>query len=325
VLIAAGGAAGYIVFKRHKAALPAPVSAQGAPEGAASGEPPGAGRANVTPTPGASEEKPAAAGPAASASPGAPKPGTASGATGEARQIAGKPAEEQWYAPPHQNEAPETANSGESGAGNAGNAVPSGGSAAAPPPPPPAPQPPPPPQPVTKELPAGSTISVRTIDPIDSSKNQTGQEFGASLAEPIRIDGEEVVPKHANARLRLVQARKSGAFSGKNELEVELVSVECQGKSFPVSGSAFHVEGKSEGKSAAKKIGAGTIIGGALGGILGGGRGAAIGAAAGAGAGTATQLATHGKQIKLESETRIDFHLDQPLSLTYMPGGDAGR
>ena len=56
-----------------------------------------------------------------------------------------------------------------------------------------------------------------------------------------------------------------------------------------------------------------------IGAIAGGGKGAAIGAAAGAGAGGAYQAATRGKQVKVPSETKLDFQLEQPVTVTVMP------
>jgi hypothetical protein len=47
---------------------------------------------------------------------------------------------------------------------------------------------PPPSQPRTATVPSGAIITVRTIDPIDSSVNSTGQVFRASLDAPIVVD-----------------------------------------------------------------------------------------------------------------------------------------
>jgi len=52
-----------------------------------------------------------------------------------------------------------------------------------------------------------------------------------------------------------------------------------------------------------------------IGGIVGGGKGAAIGGLAGAGAGTAAQIATKGSVVKIPSETRLTFTLEQPVRL----------
>ena len=52
-----------------------------------------------------------------------------------------------------------------------------------------------------------------------------------------------------------------------------------------------------------------------------GGVGAAIGAAAGAGAGTAVQLITHGKNIRIPSETLLEFTLQQPVTTFLVSDG----
>ena len=72
-------------------------------------------------------------------------------------------------------------------------------SAAATPAPPPFVQPtppPPPPAPVmrTVEIPAGTVLRVQTIDPVDSAVNKAGELFRASLAAPIVVKNEVVVP-----------------------------------------------------------------------------------------------------------------------------------
>jgi hypothetical protein len=47
--------------------------------------------------------------------------------------------------------------------------------------------------------------------------------------------------------------------------------------------------------------------------LAGGGRGAAIGAASGAAVGGGVQVLTKGQQVKIPSETRLNFTLQQPL------------
>jgi hypothetical protein len=53
-----------------------------------------------------------------------------------------------------------------------------------------------------------------------------------------------------------------------------------------------------------------------IGGILGRGKGAAIGSAVGAGTGTAVQVSTKGQQVKVPAETKIDFTLKEPVTVT---------
>ena len=56
-------------------------------------------------------------------------------------------------------------------------------------------------------------------------------------------------------------------------------------------------------------------MGSIIGALAGGGKGAAIGAGVGAGAGAASEIITKGDQIKVPSETLIDFTLRQDVSI----------
>jgi hypothetical protein len=193
-----------------------------------------------------------------------------------------------------------------------------------------APTPPPPPQPRTVTVPAGAIVTVRTIDPIDSSTNTTGQVFKASLDAPIVVDERVIVPKGADAYMKLVNASSAGKFAGKSELTLALQSVVFQGRTYSVATSDVQQSGKSRGKDSAVKIGGGAALGALIGGLAGGGKGAAIGAAVGGGAGTGVQVFTKGKQVKIPSETRLDFTLQQPFGITYIPsrrsqGSTAGQ
>jgi len=53
-----------------------------------------------------------------------------------------------------------------------------------------------------------------------------------------------------------------------------------------------------------------------IGALAGGGKGAAIGAGVGAAAGTGVQGVTHGVAVRLAPETRLDFRLQSPLTVT---------
>ncbi|HVO57369.1 MAG TPA: BON domain-containing protein [Dongiaceae bacterium] len=186
-----------------------------------------------------------------------------------------------------------------------------------------APAPPPPPQPKTVTVPAGGIITVRTIDGIDSSVNRTGQVFKASLDAPIVVDDHVVVPKGADAYIKLVNASSAGKFAGRSELSVQLQSVVFQGKTYTVASSDVKESGSSRGKRSAAVIGGGAALGALIGGLAGGGKGAGIGAAVGGGAGTGVQVFTKGQQVKIPSETRLDFTLEQPFDITYFPNRKA--
>lgn len=54
-----------------------------------------------------------------------------------------------------------------------------------------------------------------------------------------------------------------------------------------------------------------------------GGKGAAIGAGVGGGGGAAAEAATKGQQVRVPSETKLDFNLQEPVTLTYSPDKNA--
>jgi len=171
----------------------------------------------------------------------------------------------------------------------------------------------PPPRVVT--IPAGTSVQIQMIDSVDSATNKIGDTFLASLAAPIVVNNEVIIPKDADVHIKLASAKTSGKFTGQSELTLELDSVKYRGKSYPLSSSTFQQVGASRGKDTAKKTAIGAAIGTAIGAIAGGGKGAAIGAGVGAGSGAAAQVFMKGKQVKVPAETKIDFRLEQPVEV----------
>ena len=190
--------------------------------------------------------------------------------------------------------------------------------AAAPPPPPPA-------QPKVVEIPAGTTVSVRMIDSIDSETDRTGQIFRASLDAPVVLEDEIVVPAGTDVYVKLADARSAGRLTGRSELRLELVRMQFQGKSYTLASDQYEQVGTSRGKRTAGMVGGGAAIGAAIGAIAGGGKGAAIGAGVGAASGGGIQAATKGKQIQIPSETKIDFRLIAPVTVSYFPEKNKSR
>jgi len=162
---------------------------------------------------------------------------------------------------------------------------------------------------------AGSVITVRMIDPVDSSEDQMGQTYRASLDEPLEVDGQTVVPRGADVSVKLISKEEAGRLTGRSEVSLILTNITVEGRKYEISSSEVTESGSSRGKQTATRAGVGAVIGAAIGALAGGGKGAAIGAATGAGAGTAVQIATHGDRVKIPAETRLDFTLAQPLNL----------
>lgn len=164
-------------------------------------------------------------------------------------------------------------------------------------------------------VPAGTRILIRTIDPIDTTKQKTGYRFTASLEANLQADGVVVAPRGTTVYGRLAEASSAGRMSGSSQLTLELTDIMINDTNYPVLTSTYEIKGKGEGKKTAGKILGGTGLGALIGGIAGGGTGAAIGALAGAAGGTAVAASKKGEQLQIPSESLIEFRLEQPATL----------
>ncbi len=133
------------------------------------------------------------------------------------------------------------------------------------------------------------------------------------------MNNQVIVPTGADAYIKLVTASSAGRFAGRNQLTLELSTVTFRGRTYNVVTSDVRQSGASRGKGSAEKIGGGAAIGALIGAIAGGGKGAAIGAAVGGAGGAGLQGLRKGKDLKIPSETRLDFTLQQPFDVTYIP------
>jgi len=183
--------------------------------------------------------------------------------------------------------------------------------------------PPPPPPPAARRgdfdgpvIPSGTVLTIRMVDSVDSERDRVGQTFQASLDEPV-VDpsGRLLVPRGADVVVKLVDDQQSGKIEGRTVLTLDIQSMRVDGRQIDIDTTAITQESGSRGSKSAKVIGGTAVLGAIIGGIAGGGKGAAIGAGAGAGAGTAVQVATKGQRVRVPSETRLTFTLQQPVRL----------
>jgi hypothetical protein len=174
----------------------------------------------------------------------------------------------------------------------------------------------------TVTVPVGTPVMVRMIDGIDSKTNKVGDIFRASLEDNLTVNGVLIAKKDADVYGRLIEAKSAGSIAGKSELSLALTGIRTlNGDVQPVVTGDYSVAGSSRGKQSAERIGGGAALGAIIGAIAGGGKGAAVGAGVGAGAGTAVQVLTHGEQVRVPSETVLQFSLAQPFTVTVPSSG----
>ena len=168
-------------------------------------------------------------------------------------------------------------------------------------------------KPVT--VPEGTILTVRLNQALGSKLSNTGDSFEGSLADPVSVDKNVVIPEGSEVTGTVVDAKPLGRFKGGARLEITLVSIKVKGSNYSVETTSASKALKGKGKRTAIMVGGGAGVGAVIGALVGGGKGAAIGAAAGAGAGTAGSAFTGNKQIVLPAETLVEFKLVKPIEV----------
>jgi hypothetical protein len=172
------------------------------------------------------------------------------------------------------------------------------------------------PPPRIEVIPAGTALSIRLTDPLDTGTNKAGDTFKGVLDDDLVADGMVVAPRGSSVTGRIANLVQSGRVQGRAQLSIALRSIDIRGVEYPIQTNTVSFEAESTKKKDAAKVGIGAGIGAAIGAIAGGGKGAAIGAAVGGGAGGATVLATRGNEIKLAPEHQLKFTLRNDVRVT---------
>jgi hypothetical protein len=172
-----------------------------------------------------------------------------------------------------------------------------------------------PPRPRPIVVPAETVISVVLDETVGSKISTPGQQFSASVREPVEVDGRVAIPKGARATGIVKDAKPAGRFKGGAALELTLTSIDINGTNYEVHTTAPNETSKGKGKRTAAMVGGGAGGGALIGGLAGGGKGALIGGLIGAAAGTGGAGLTGNREITLPAETPISFKLVDPLEI----------
>src|ERR1700678_109956 len=175
-------------------------------------------------------------------------------------------------------------------------------------------------------IPAGTVIQVRTSDWLSSDRNKTGDEFIATLAQPIVVDGWVVMRRNQNIIGTVTDAKRAGRVKGVSRLQLDLSRLTLvDGQLVPVQTTLLNASaGTSNGRDAAA-IGLTTGTGAAIGAAAAGGTGAAIGAGAGFVASVAGVLLTRGKPTIIPPEDVLTFRLENPVTISTVRSNVAFR
>ncbi len=171
-----------------------------------------------------------------------------------------------------------------------------------------------------RTLPSNTEISVRTVETIDSKNAADGRTYAATIdRDVLDPNGTVVIPRGADAQL-VVKDVSGGGVVGSSNLILDLQSVTLNGQRYLVNTEDLRESGNNntglgKNRRTGEIVGGGAALGTLLGAIGGGGKGALIGAIAGAAAGAGVQVLTRGREVRVPSETVLNFRLDQPMQL----------
>ena len=164
-------------------------------------------------------------------------------------------------------------------------------------------------------VPAGTRIRVRLGQTISTKQSQTGDPFSGVVVDPVRVNGETVIPAGARARGVVTQSRGLGRFEGQALLAIRLDDVSAGGRTYRVSTSRVERVEQGKGKRSAIMTGGGAGLGAIIGGLAGGGKGALIGGLLGGGGGAAGSAFTGNKDLVIPAESILTFDLERSLAV----------
>lgn len=162
-------------------------------------------------------------------------------------------------------------------------------------------------------IPAGTELSVRLDETVDTKQVRADDRFFATLDAPLVVHGRTVLPKGTVFQGHVTVAKTSGRFHGVGLLGLTLDSFALRGATYRVQTYTEYRTSSAHKKRNAVLIGGGAGVGAALGAVSG--VGAEIGAGAGAAAGTTTAFITGKRSVKLPVETPLEFALSTKLDV----------
>jgi hypothetical protein len=164
-------------------------------------------------------------------------------------------------------------------------------------------------------VPVGAMLRMRINQPLDSAHAKPGQHFNGIVVNDVVAGGAVAIPRGAAVEGTVIDAKKSGAVSGRGELSLQLTQVTLGGQTYPIASDLWAHHAGDKGVQTVDRTAAGGVIGALIGAAAGGGEGAAIGAGAGAALGLGSSAASGGSQIYIPAEGLLTFQLAQPATV----------
>jgi len=154
------------------------------------------------------------------------------------------------------------------------------------------------------EIPAGTSLVVRVLEEVDSSRHAAGQSYRALLDEPVVVGGRTILAKGTGA---LAQLTVSGQAGGPSVHGLELVSITINDQQVAIQTSQAGLPDSGNRKRA--KLGGLTRAAARLGRVFGGASGGQAGGTAEEVGDTIGDVALGGSKVHVAANTVLRFSL----------------
>lgn len=181
----------------------------------------------------------------------------------------------------------------------------------------------------TPAVPAGTALIVRLDTTLATFSNKAGDPFRCSVAEPVVVNGQTVIPVGAMVEGRVTRVSEPRRISGKPTIGIlpeavilptgERYYLDATLTDTNIKGSDVNNEGQFKGSGHDRRDtveqGGGTAGGMLIGGLVGGPVGMVVGGAIGAGGTTGHWLGKHRAAV-IPAGTQLTLELNRPMSMT---------
>ncbi len=164
-------------------------------------------------------------------------------------------------------------------------------------------------------IPDGTLLRVRVNRTLRSDKTQPGTVFDGIVVNDVAANGLIAIPRGAAVQGTVVDAKGSGALTGRGEMSIQLTSVILGGQTYPLVTNVWAHNGGDKTIETVNKTAGFGAAGALIGALAGGGVGAAVGGGIGAAAGLGSSAASGHGQVIIPSEAIVTFHTAQPTTV----------
>lgn len=153
---------------------------------------------------------------------------------------------------------------------------------------------------------AGTNMTIRLSDTLDSGKHTVGHKFSAVLEGALVADGVTIAPAGSKVYGVVSEAEKAGRVVGQAKMLITITDININGQIVPVTTSSVNALTVPTGATSGGKV----VRGAAIGALADGSSGAKTGAKIGLGA----AILSGGNQVVIPPGTLLDFKLTKALS-----------